>query len=42
MGKPEMLRIGDAPTQHQAELDVYEVIDCALNVEKEAANSGRP
>jgi hypothetical protein len=34
VGRPELLRIGDAATEHQAEADVRNVIDRALKVEK--------
>jgi hypothetical protein len=32
VGQPEMLRIGDAETEREAETQVHEVIDRALDV----------
>jgi hypothetical protein len=32
VGKPEMLRLGDAATEDQAEIQVRQVIDRALDV----------
>jgi hypothetical protein len=34
VGRPEMLRIGDAESEHQADLQVRAVIDRALAVEE--------
>jgi hypothetical protein len=34
VGRPEMLRIGDAATEDQAELEVREVIDRAIELEQ--------
>jgi hypothetical protein len=34
VGRPEMLRIGEAATEHQAQAEVHEVIDRALKVQK--------
>jgi hypothetical protein len=34
VGRPEMLRIGEAATEPQAEAKVHEVIDRALKVEE--------
>jgi hypothetical protein len=34
VGRPEMLRIGEADTEQQAEAKVHEVIDRALKVEE--------
>lgn len=34
VGQPEMLRIGDAPTEQQAEAQVQQVIDRALTVQQ--------
>jgi hypothetical protein len=44
VGKPEMLRLGDAETKRQAEVRVHEVIDRALGVQEalRALNPGRP
>jgi hypothetical protein len=41
VGKPEMLRIGDAVTEHQATAQVHEVIDRALAVEKALRSPGK-
>ena len=34
VGRPEMLRMGEAPTQVKAEIEVSRVIDRALEVQK--------
>ena len=34
IAQPEMLRIGDAATEQEAEAQVHQVIDRALNVQK--------
>jgi hypothetical protein len=40
VGKPEMLRIGDAATEHQARAEVHKVIDRAVAMQ-EALSSPR-
>ena len=41
VGQPELLRIGDAATEHQAEAEVQQVIDRALKVQKTLRFVGR-
>jgi hypothetical protein len=44
VGQPEMLRLGDAETEHRAEIEVRQVIDRALDVQEALLflNPGRP
>lgn len=41
VGKPEMLRMGEGDTQMRAELEVRQVIDRALDLQKSLRSPGK-
>ena len=41
IGKPEMLRMGEAATQTKAEIQVWKVIDRALEIQKSVQSTER-
>jgi hypothetical protein len=41
VGKTEMLRIGDAKSEHQAKAQVHEVIDRALTLQEALRSPGK-
>jgi hypothetical protein len=41
VGKPEMLRIGDAKSEHQAKAQVHEVIDRALTLQENLRSASK-
>jgi hypothetical protein len=41
VGQPEMLRIGDAPSEHQAKAQVHKVIDRAIVLQEALRSPGK-